>query len=250
MAFLAVPRKRLVFPITKRITDAILRVFGAPFSPSSLFTGGFAGFAYDPSDYSKVWQDSARTTQVTTTAQPIGCIDDISGNGANRTQATSTNRPASSASGYYVFDGVDDAMQSTASTASGGSWTHIIRLKINGDTKFITMSASSTGAGYFGISQISNVSTTSDSVGLGSIEVGGSTVADIRGDVYTALNGGSKTMFHSLTSISNAIWASQFQVGGQNFGFQYGGEIGREILINRTLTAGEKANAIAWVEAF
>jgi len=95
------------------------RIYGgtAPFSPVSLFTGGYVGAWYDPSDLSTLWQDSARTTPVTADGDPVGCIDDKSGNGNHLTQATSGKRPVYRASGglhWLQGDGIADST-STAS---------------------------------------------------------------------------------------------------------------------------------------
>ena len=48
------------------------------FSPASLFAGGIAGAWYGPSDLSTLFQDSAGTTPVTTTGQPVGLMLDKS----------------------------------------------------------------------------------------------------------------------------------------------------------------------------
>jgi hypothetical protein len=82
------------------------------FSPLDLFGSGEEGAWYDPSDLSTVWQDAAGTTPATA-GDPVGRIDDKSGNGNHATQSTSTKRPTLQTSGglYYLdFDGVDDAM--------------------------------------------------------------------------------------------------------------------------------------------
>lgn len=47
---------------------------------------------YDCNNLSSLWQDSARTTPVTTVGDPVGAIDDLSGNGHHQLQATSGNR--------------------------------------------------------------------------------------------------------------------------------------------------------------
>jgi hypothetical protein len=70
---------------------------GAPaFSPASLFASGEEGAWYDPSDLSTVWQDAAGTTPATA-GDPVGRIDDKSGNGNHATQSTPTARPTLSA---------------------------------------------------------------------------------------------------------------------------------------------------------
>jgi len=79
---------------------------------AALFGSGEEGAWYDPSDLSTVWQDAAGTTPATA-GDPVGRIDDKSGNGNHATQSTSTKRPTLQTSGglYYLdFDGVDDFM--------------------------------------------------------------------------------------------------------------------------------------------
>ena len=81
------------------------------FNPASLFAGGVKGVWYDPSDLATVWQDSARTTPGVVD-QPVGCIDDKSGNGFNATSSL-TARPTLRLAGgrYYLeFDGSDDIL--------------------------------------------------------------------------------------------------------------------------------------------
>lgn len=87
---------------------------GASYSPLVLFAGGAQGAWFDPADFSTLFQDSAGTTPVTATGQPVGKILDKSGRGNHATQATSTKRPIlqQDGSGYYYlsFDGVDDGL--------------------------------------------------------------------------------------------------------------------------------------------
>ncbi len=92
---------------------------GAAFTPAQLFVPLQAGVWYDPSDASTLWQDSARTTPVTAHGDPVGCIDDKSGNGKHAIQATAAARPlyqADATGKYLLFDGVDDRLTSAALT--------------------------------------------------------------------------------------------------------------------------------------
>jgi len=50
----------------------------ALFTPADLFAGGTEGAWYDPSDISTLFQDSARTTPVTASGQPVGLMLDKS----------------------------------------------------------------------------------------------------------------------------------------------------------------------------
>jgi len=84
------------------------------FSPASLFAGGTDGAWYDPSDLSTLFQDSAGTTPVTASGQPVGKMLDKSGNGNHAVQATASKRPTYTTGGglsWLAFDGVDDAME-------------------------------------------------------------------------------------------------------------------------------------------
>lgn len=83
------------------------------FSPASLFSSGEEGAWYDPSDLSTLWQDAAGTTPVTAADQPVGRIDDKSGNGNHATQSTAGSRPLYKTAGglhWLESDGVDDLL--------------------------------------------------------------------------------------------------------------------------------------------
>jgi hypothetical protein len=88
------------------------------FTPLDLFIAGEQGAWYDPSDFSTMFQDSAGTTPVTAVGQPVGKIDDKSGNGNHASQATAASRPVLQIDGngkhYLEFDGVDDSLETAA----------------------------------------------------------------------------------------------------------------------------------------
>jgi hypothetical protein len=62
-------------------------------SPSVLFPVGTIGAWYDPSDLTTLFQDSAGTIPVTADGDPVGLMQDKSGNGYNATQTVSGSRP-------------------------------------------------------------------------------------------------------------------------------------------------------------
>jgi len=140
----------LTHRLTRAITDAGAGGGGAApaFTPDATFFAGAAGYAYDPFDYSTMFQDSAGTTPVTATGQSLGKLNDLSGNGNHRTQATSAKRPLTAATGY-TFDGVDDGMVSSPSTTAGGAWTHLIRVDIGSDTSAVLVYGPGGGNPYF-----------------------------------------------------------------------------------------------------
>jgi hypothetical protein len=66
---------------------------------------------YDPSDLDTLFQDSAGTTPVTATTDPVGKVLDKSGNGHHATQSTDTARATLLIAGginSLKFDGIDD----------------------------------------------------------------------------------------------------------------------------------------------
>lgn len=76
-------------------------------SPKTLFANGEKGVFFDCQDMSSMFQDAAGTTAVTAVEQPVGRINDKSGNGFNATQSTSASRPVLSAR-VNVLEKTDD----------------------------------------------------------------------------------------------------------------------------------------------
>ena len=87
------------------------------FDPASLFAGGIAGAWYDPSDIDTLFQDSAGTTPVTASGQPVGLMLDKSGNGNHATQATAARRLTyQTGPARATIDKVDDRLLVTVPT--------------------------------------------------------------------------------------------------------------------------------------
>ena len=234
--------------LTRKPTDPGLGGGGAApsFAPDATFFAGASGYAYDPFDYSKAFQDSAGATPVTGNGQSLGRLTDLSGNGNHRTQATSAKKPLTAAGGY-TLDDFDDGMSSAPSTAAGGAWTHLVRINIGADASAALIYGNDPNS-YFAVYQSGGFLSTGNGITLTDIKVGGSATADNRGTLYTALNGGAKTMVTRMSAVDHALWASVVKVGDY-VGFACGATIGREILINRDLSAGDLADAIAWIES-
>lgn len=86
-------------------------------APNYLFSASEPGAWYDPSDLSTLFQDAAGTTPVTGAGDPVGRINDKSGNGNHATQSTATARPIYRVDGngrpYLEFDGTDDFLRAS-----------------------------------------------------------------------------------------------------------------------------------------
>jgi hypothetical protein len=127
------------------------------FSPNSLFAAGEAGDWFDPSDLSKMWQDTAGTTPVTADGQSVARIDGQRGVVSLR-QATAANRSLYKTSGglhWLQFDGVNDGFASASALNMSGTdkVTVCIGARKNSDTseQWVTELSNGTASNRFGI---------------------------------------------------------------------------------------------------
>lgn len=92
-----------------------------------------------PAGVSDLYSDSARTTPVTAgSGNPIGAIDDYSGNGHHLLQASSGLRPV--ATNGATFDGIDDAIAATLTLSTDMALVYAIK---TADTAFVPASSAS-----------------------------------------------------------------------------------------------------------
>ena len=120
--------------------------------PDSSFYAGAKGFALDLTDMSKLYQDSARTTLVTATSDPIGSPTDLSGNGAHPVQSSPGKRPLFAAGA--TFDGTDDFWSVPAIDFTGTSKITIIacvRKLSDGNGAIVESDVNRTAARAFGV---------------------------------------------------------------------------------------------------
>lgn len=92
-----------------------------------------------PAGGSDLYSDSARTTPVTAgSGDPVGAIDDYSGNGHHLLQASSGLRPV--ATNGVTFDGIDDAIAASLTLSADMALVYAIK---TADTAFVPASSSS-----------------------------------------------------------------------------------------------------------
>lgn len=111
---------------------------------------------WDATVKSSLWQNSTRTTPVTSDADPVGCIDDLSGNGKNMVQATAGARPLyktglQAGCPALFFQGTDDvlATASVCQTTSVATMFCVVKSTVNGGKFFINgAAAGSNGYGF------------------------------------------------------------------------------------------------------
>lgn len=260
-------------PITRPILRPILRSplepgYGSRWAPSRLFAASEKGIAYDLTDASTLYQDSARTTLVSANGDPIGSVTDLSGNGKHASQATTASKPLYQ--GYADFDGVDDWCATAAIDFTGtGVVTLVAGLRKLSDAAAGMIAETS-------VSALSNNGSFWLAAGDGganySLSVRGTTHNYRKYATYTApiTNVISSTLKTTAASSSETpttringagVPGTSAGTGGSvgNFGnyplyigrrggssLPFTGYIYRMIVIGRTLTADELANAEAW----
>lgn len=104
-------------------TETLVRAYNFKSSITDLFTGSQKGFAYDFSDISTMFQDTAGTTPVTAVDQLVARVNDLSGNGNHLIQSSSGSRPLlkKDSKGYYLlFDGTNDFFQTSGTVNLSG----------------------------------------------------------------------------------------------------------------------------------
>lgn len=95
----------------------------------SLFKNAEKGLWLDFSDMSSLYQDSTGTVSVTAVSQPVGKVLDKSGNSNHAAQTASSRRPVFQTDGAF-FDGVDDFLTTVGQVDYGGSNNVEVFLKI------------------------------------------------------------------------------------------------------------------------
>jgi hypothetical protein len=120
------------------------------FSPNVLFAGGEAGDWFDPSDLSRMWQDTAGATPVTADGQTVARIDGQRGVVSLR-QSDAAKRPAYKTSAglhWLQFDGTNDSFSSAASVSIDNVHSIVAGVKVNSlangfNAEFLTSAFSS-----------------------------------------------------------------------------------------------------------
>lgn len=233
------------------------------FHPSMLFGPGDLGTFIDASDISTLWQDTARTTPVTTTGQPIGRVDDLSGVGLYLSQSTELNKPTyDTSTGYPAILIQDSQSLSSVFTSNIMTQNQTLILAQNhnsggGSAAYIFVWATTRGVGftdYLGIQIRPNIN-----VGAGICRAASIGVANSFGSTITAppneLNmltfvmGDTEFLMSNKGMLYSTPFAHAWPSGGNipgtittGSGFGVPRRIYSAFYITRELTAMEQAN--------
>lgn len=244
---------------------------GSAWMPAELFGASEPGIAYDLTDSSKLYQDSARTTLVAANGDPIGSVTDISGNGKHASQATTASKPLWQ--GYGDLDGVDDSWATAAIDFTGtNKVTVVVGVRKLSDASagvLVELGATVGNPGTFTVFAPDSPNTYAfylNGSAIGARAAGGyappttnvlSCVFDIGG---ATLVDEIKPRVDGVVPALSAVVAGpagtgNFSNAALNIGRRNGtslplnGRIYRMIVIGRALTATELANAERWCAA-
>lgn len=241
---------------------------GGAYTPLSLFAAGEKGGWYDVSDLSSMFQDAAGTTPVTATTQPVGRLEDKSGNG-NHITAAGTLRPTLQQDGngfyYLAHDGVDDTLSTAGNMAVAGGkstlWTGHDK-----EGGFVTWIAQFTiGASQEGsFAQYSYGGTLEASVKAGGTSTGayatageGLLIATSKFDMVSnttseaansmRLNGAAVTLSYNAQIPNGTFAAAPFFLGSQNGTSPFNGRMYSCIVRFAESTIEEIENTETWL---
>jgi hypothetical protein len=238
--------------INKAYLGATVVFSGGSFDPASLFAGGQEGAWYDPSDLDTLFQDSAGTTPVTASGQPVGKMLDKSGNGNHATQAIYAKRPIyteGSGLAWLAFDGVGDAMEAPAlgvtssaltmlysATQSGGSADDVIFGVENTTSNRFQNFTTSSGARVTGV-QSSGGSTFPAYGNVSTNQIAGAVWngSAVQNYINGAASGANSSLSGSMDLTSGVIYIGK----SPSFSVVFSGIFRGGLLINRGLSAEE-----------
>jgi len=245
---------------------------GGVFSPNALFANGESGDWFDPSDLSRMWQDTAGTTPITADGQSVARIDGQRGVVSLR-QATPGSRPLYKTSAglhWTEHDGTDDALQSAANldmSAADEITMVFAQRKAADDGQRWVAGSGTTQAGSYGLTAPNGASPTYAATFRGSspsnaayndasVAAPHTAVLTIRGKISTSsirlnVNGVERATSAASLGTGNAqngpfFWGSRGAVSAANF---FGGRIYSGIVINRLLTDNEVELAEKFIAA-
>jgi hypothetical protein len=183
------------------------------FTPLDLFQSGEQGVWYDPSDLSTLFQDAAGTTPVTSDGDPVGLMQDKSGNGNDATQVTSAARPAYRTDGtlhWLEFDDVDDHLDMPVLNVADFDMT--LGYTRNGSGAEMFIYGGQGGASFLGVVESGSSSSPDNNSGGPVYRVDNSTVTpNTRAQLHTDLPDGVSVVFE-VDGFNSTTW-DEFRFG-------------------------------------
>jgi hypothetical protein len=224
----------------------------ATWTPTDLFGAGDKGFAFDLMDLSGANTLADQTGTTPGAGDPLGYLPGMSPNAQTASQSVATKRPLVQADAngrHFLYFDIDDILV-TAEELSSDTWTAWMVYEADGGS-FIIMSKPGVPAPWLGIGQQGS-SNTGLIPGTGIVSAqywydNTGLSGDTRGQSWTAAQGASLAIVETVTTAepwpevaignynNNKLWSTPGKV------YAWG-------VINRTLTAAERADLLAYAD--
>lgn len=224
--------------------------------PTDILGAKLVGW-YDLQALSTLYQDSAKTTPVTSNGDPIGAVEDRSGSGAGDMAAAGTARPTYATTGAFGkpsadMDGIDDVLTAT-SVAVSDPQTVICVIQDDGTTG--TVFDNDNRSGYTIVNYLGAGKTRLFSGGSSDVVIGHPDTTDWILEFVVDSSGGDSLRDDNTSPDSVAVgiggmdagetWVMGATLGGGNHFRRYYGEL---LIIDGTLTAGERTALYGYLQ--
>jgi hypothetical protein len=215
------------------------------FDPSDLTLTAW----YDPSDLSTLWQDDGGTTPVASDGDPVGRVDDKSGNANHIVQPSAGARPLYKTSGglhWLLFDGGDGLGTASGFTIPNPGSVYMAVAPDAGEEQWLALFDTDSGGSYLPAVQADG-SGASGGSGTPTYRVNGSaTGGTTRQDLLTAIPANT-TKELTIEGVNtggawghlNMFFYSGFQLSGKCYG----------MIILPDLSSGDRASLETWMGA-
>lgn len=241
----------------------------------ALFAGGKVGGMWDMGDTATLFQDAAGATPVTAVTQPIGRVNDKSGNGNHATQPTAINRPLYQVDGGYgsaQFDGINDLLQVAGINLSSTDKV-LIGLAFKPNTtaltvamEYSTTAVSNTGAFYVSLNeggaglscfQVNNGGVVDRAVNASAMAAANTTIVEYidltlaaaTSKITVRINGAAATLnaVHDGADSPGNFGNYDFFMGARSGGFPSNMNLYRAFIRAGAATAGEQLILENWL---
>ena len=239
----------IAVPINLGISEAIGGAVVPAWQPSDLFQSGEAGGWYDPSDLSTLWQDAAGTTPVTADGDPVGKMEDKSGNGNHMTQSVLAERPTyKTAGGLHYLDLTTNAVGMDYTFTPPATLTQSLGYDTNADGAGLFFAMKSTTTKYGGAFESGSSQTVAGVVYLmTSLYVDSSLhTGTTWGDVYTDVNG-KKVMVWEYTTDAIANTLNFGNWSSANAVYSLDGHLYAHVLSEGSLSTGNRGEMETYI---
>jgi hypothetical protein len=237
-------------PINKAYLGATV-VFSGGFSPADLFGAGDKGFAFDLMDLSGANTLANQTGTTPGAGDPLGYLPGMSPNAQTASQSTATKRPlvlADTNGRHFLFFDIDDVLV-TAEELSSDTWTVWMVYEADG-SNFIIISKPDASNPWLGVGKQGSSSTSLFAeVGIVSSQYwyDNTGFSGTRRQSWTAAQEASLAIVETVTGAEP--WP-EVVIGDYNNYRTWGppGKVYAWGMINRTLTASERADLLAYAD--